>query len=647
MNSRRLSKRIVALLAGGLLAGCASTQIPVEPIITDSPETDCPALAREDFVPDWAKGAIWYQVFPDRFHNGDPSNDPTLSDLKGAWPDDQESPWQISPWGSDWYELQPWERETGQSIWWNIQRRRYGGDLQGILDKLDYLENLGVTAIYLNPIFVAPSLHKYDGASYHHVEPTFGPDPEGDRALIASEVPDDPSTWKWTAADKLALELINEVHRRDMHIIFDGVFNHMGINSWAFQDVVINQQESKYRDWFTVKSWDNPMKGTRFDYEGWFGVKTLPELREDENGIVDGPKQYIFDSTRRWMDPNGDGDPSDGIDGWRLDVAFCVGHPFWKDWRKVVKSINPEAYTTAEIVDPIEKVKPYLEGDEFDAVMNYNFAFTCSEYFVDEKNRISTSEFDKRLRDLREAFDPGVAYVQQNLFGSHDTNRLASHIVNRDKRSYRDWGTYFGQSQVEHNGNYDTRKPTAKERESQKLFALFQMTYLGAPMVYYGDEVGMWGANDPDCRKPMVWLDIIYDDEVTLANGEKKSSPDSVYFDQELHDYYRKLIHIRRESNALKYGSYETLITDDTVYAFKRTCGKEHVLVFINNDNKKQERALNVLSLDEERFPGYQFTDLISGKDFHAISTGPMFVNIPARSGLILVNTYDWERKDD
>lgn len=156
-----------------------------------------------DFVPDWAKGIVWYQIFPERFWNGDPGNDPRLEDQAGAWPHDQSPPWQIHPWTADWYELQPYERANGQSLWHNLQRRRYGGDLQGIIDRLDYLQDLDVDALYLNPVFSAPSSHKYDGAAYHHVDPTFGPDPEGDRALMAQENPADPATWVWTAADKL------------------------------------------------------------------------------------------------------------------------------------------------------------------------------------------------------------------------------------------------------------------------------------------------------------------------------------------------------------------------------------------------------------------------------------------------------------
>ncbi len=157
-----------------------------------------------------------------------------------------------------------------------------------------------------------------------------------------------------------------------------------------------------------------------------------------------------------------------------------------------MKSINPEAYLTAEIIDEIGVLKTYLRGDEFDAVMNYNFAFLCSEYFIDEKKRISTSEFDRKLRGLQEAFSPCVAYVMQNLLDSHDTSRIGTHIVNRDKVRYRDWMTYIKKSKAT-NPNYETRKPTDEELEVQKLLVIFQMTYVGAPMIYYGDEAGMWG----------------------------------------------------------------------------------------------------------------------------------------------------------
>lgn len=551
------------------------------------------SMKSEEFVPDWAKDAIWYQIFPERFRNGDASNDPTKADIEGAFPNAPGLPWRVHPWTSDWYERQDYEKDAPIPFHHLVQRRRYGGDLQGIIDKLDYLQGLGITAIYLNPVFDSPSSHKYDGISYHHIDPNFGPDPAGDRALMAEENPGDPSTWVWTSADKLALELIKQCHARGIRVIFDGVFNHMGLRSWPFLDVIEKQQGSPYADWFTVNSWRDEEKGTKFDYEGWFGHKTLPEFREDEEGIVAGPRDYIFAATRRWMDPNGDGDPSDGIDGWRLDVAFCVAHPFWKKWRKVVKGVNPDAYITAELIDPVPELKPYLQGDEFDAVMNYNFAFASSDYFADETTRISTTEFDRRLRELREAFPPGVAEVQQNLFGSHDTDRIGSHIVNRDKEHANNWEAYFNFSKVE-NGQYDPRKPTPEELESQKLFAVMQMTYVGAPMIYYGDEVGMWGANDPDCRKPMVWEDLVYEDEATLPDGSKKEKTDKVEVNRGLLEHYRRLIALRRELPALRRGSFETVLIDDErqLYGFRRQLGDETVLVVLNNSNEKQVSSI-------------------------------------------------------
>lgn len=553
---------------------------------------DEPVKAKE-FVPDWAKDAIWYQIFPERFRNGDPSNDPTKEDIRGAFPHAPSLPWRVHPWTSDWYARQDYEEDTSVPFHDLLQRRRYGGDLQGIIDKLDYLQNLGINAVYLNPVFDSPSMHKYDGKSFHHIDPNFGPDPEGDRRLIATEDPNNPETWVWTSADKLMLELIRQCHARGIRVIFDGVFNHMGLGSWPFVDVIEKQQDSPYAGWFTVNSWRDEKKGTKFDYEGWFGHKTLPEFREDEEGIVAGPRDYIFAATRRWMDPDGDGDPSDGIDGWRLDVAFCVAHPFWKKWRTVVKSVNPEAYITAELIDPVPKLKPYLQGDEFDAVMNYNFAFASSDYFADEKTRISTTEFDRRLRELREAFPPGVAEVQQNLFGSHDTDRIGSHIVNRDKEHASDWAAYFNFSKVQ-NGQYDPRKPTPKELESQKLFAVLQMTYVGAPMIYYGDEVGMWGANDPDCRKPMVWEDLVYEPEATLPDGSKRDRPDTVEVNHDLLEYYRRLIALRRELPALRRGSFETVRIDDErqLYGFRRKLGSEEVLVVLNNSNAEEQVTL-------------------------------------------------------
>ncbi|MDX3774604.1 glycoside hydrolase family 13 protein [Chromatiaceae bacterium AAb-1] len=629
-----LRKKLTPVMAGLLTTGTLLYSTTVAAFCPQNSDATPrgPIVLNEqgEFVPNWAKSAIWYQIFPERFRDGDPANNPTIKDLAGADPADPPKEWQIHPWGSDWYKLQPYELANGEpELWKHLLRRRYGGDLQGIIDKLDYIKEMGFNAIYLNPVFDAPSLHKYDGASFHHIDPNFGPDPEGDRALMAKENPLDPATWVWTKADELALELIKQAKQRGIRIIFDGVFNHMGINSFAFQHLKKHQQASPYKDWFTVHSFRDEKTGTEFSYEGWFGVQSLPEFKEDENGLVAGPKDYVFAATERWMNPKGKGTEY-GIDGWRLDVAFCIAHGFWKDWRSHVKNINPQAYITAEIVKPPEVVKPYLQGDEFDAEMNYNFAFTAAEFmFNPPPQNISASEFDKKLHEMRELYPKGVAYVAQNLFGSHDSNRIGSHIVNRGIGNFRDWDGYFQLSQVGSNPDYQVRKPNAEEIRLQKLFVILQMTYVGAPMVYYGDEVGMWGANDPDDRKPMVWDDIKYDDEVTNPDGSKRPA-DKVAVNKELQQHYRKLIQLRNSLPALQQGDFSTLLVDDknNLYGFERQYQQQRVRVILNNSDKPQQIELNRNNLNwQEQIDKLPVT----------VSGDKIRLTIPAKWGAVLV----------
>lgn len=559
------------------------------------------STGQHDFTPTWSKGVVWYQIFPERFNNGDPTNDPKVTDQNGAYPFDDTSAFQIHPWTSDWYQLQPYEQKNGKDIYYNIQRRRYGGDLQGIINKLDYIKSIGVNAIYITPIFWSPSSHKYDALTYHHVDPTFGPDPEGDKKMIEKERPLDADTWVWTKADLLALKLIEEVHKRKMYIIFDGVFNHMGVKSFAFADVERNQQASPYKDWFMVDSWRDSTKGSRFRYKGWFGVKTLPELKEDSTGIVAGPKQYIFNATKRWMNPMNKG-AAHGIDGWRLDVAYDVGHPFWKDWRKWVRSLNPQAYMTAELVDPIEKTKPYLSGDEFDATMNYNFAFIMHDFFVQDTMASTVTQFDAKLKELREAFGEGVAFNMMNLMNSHDATRLASAVANPDGKKMGNWGQYFNWSQKSNNKNYNARKPTTAQIQKQKLIIAFQMLYLGSPMFFYGDEAGMWGANDPDCRKPMVWADKKYDAE-TFNPDQSKHAADAVVFNKDLFAWYKKFIALRQQYKSIRLGNFTSLATDDSkkLYAFSRKYGNEEVIVIVNRGNQPASFTHTVLQQGKYR----------------------------------------------
>lgn len=546
-----------------------------------------PDLADSHQPPDWPKDAIWYQIFPERFHNGDVSNDPTVETLEGTWPYDKQTEWEVSAWTADWYRLQPWEKKNKKGFYYNAQLRRYGGDIQGIIDKLDYLQELGINAIYLNPVFESPSSHKYGCAMWQHIDNNFGPDPAGDEEIWKEEDPQNPATWKWTSADSLFLNLVRSIHARDMHIIIDGVFNHVGIPFWAFQDVKKNGMKSPFKEWFIIKSFDDPTTSVNeFDYQGWYGVPDLPEIREDDNGPLPPVRDHIHNIVRRWMDPNGDGDPSDGIDGWRLDVAEMVSMNFWKDFSGWVKGINPQAYLTAEIWwedypnNVMFNAAPWLGEEGFDAVMNYRFADAMYKFFNDEKKQIKASDLDELLFDIRKEYGPETSYVVQNLMGSHDCERLASGVVNPDR-----WIDHGGN--VKYNRDFDVRKPSVFERQKQEVILAFQFTYIGAPYIYYGDEVGMWGADDPDCRKPMVWSEYSYEDESHHPLGLKRPA-DPVTVDEELLNYYKSLVRIRNEYGSLRRGTYRTVFVDDlnALFAFERRYENEAMLAIFNGSTE-------------------------------------------------------------
>ena len=260
-------------------------------------------------TPEWAKHVVWYQIFPERFRNGDPSNDPDGT----------------QKWTSKWFSTLP--GETGQ-FYKDVWSRRYGGDFQGILWSLPYLRKLGVNAIYLNPIFKANDLHKYDTTDYRHVDDTFGF--KGDLDEIKGET-DDPATWQWSKTDKLFLSFLAEAHRQGFKVIIDGVFNHVGRANWAFQDVMKNGRNSKYADWFDVTSWQP------FHYRAWDGNDgALPIWRKDpETGAwcMGRLRTHYGDHTAAWL-AMPDGDPSKGVDGFRLDVPNEVPSAFWRDWRR-------------------------------------------------------------------------------------------------------------------------------------------------------------------------------------------------------------------------------------------------------------------------------------------------------------------------
>ena len=547
-------------------------------------------ISKYEAVPDWAIDAIWYQIFPERFFNGGVNNDPTIETLEGTWPYDKQTEWGITPWTSDWYKLQSWEESNARGFYYNAQLRRYGGDIQGIIDKLDYLQELGVNALYLNPVFESASSHKYGATMYRHIDNNFGPDPEGDIAIWNSETPDDPATWKWTAADKLFLKLIEEIHRRDMKIIIDGVFNHVGIPFWAFQDVKKKGRQSKYLDWFIIDSFDKPdTPEDEFEYRCWYGITDLPEIWEDENGPKQSFRDHINNIVKRWGDPNGDGDPSDGIDGWRLDVAEMVNKEFWKDFRKWMRDVNPEAYLTGEVwwenfTDNVMfDASPWLQGDIFDAVMNYRFADAMLKAFVDQKNQILPSQLDSLLSFVRENYPRNNQKVLQNLMASHDTERFASMVANSDR-----WIDHA--SNLNYDEDFEVRKPSDFERKIQKTLLLFQFTYIGAPYIYYGDEVGMWGADDPDCRKPMVWDEYEYEDEVAHVFGLVRPV-DKVSPDKDLYKYYQQMCQMRNNYPSLRRGSIKTICIDDgkMLYGFERKYQDEMIRILFNLSDTDQK----------------------------------------------------------
>ena len=564
-----------------------------------------PHDASVHYVPEWARGIVWYQIFPERFANGDDSNNPTSDRLEVAVKN-----WENTPWTKQWYSRSSWEKDFHPEFGWGVTRRRYGGDLQGIINRLDYLDSLGVSGIYLNPIFDAVSLHKYDASSFHHIDRYFGPDPEGDVILIESENPADPSTWVWTSADKLFLELLQEAKKRDIRVIVDGVFNHTGRDFWAFKNLQKYQEDSPFKEWYDVISFDNPQTPeNEFDYNGWWGYKSLPEFAEKDSNLVVPVKEHIFAITKRWMDPDGDGDPSDGVDGWRLDVAEEIGMDFWKDWHAYVRQINPEAFTSAEVWD--EKAVHFVQPGLFTSVMNYRFFRPVDDFFITQKT--NSAEFVSQQKSVVNSFPKDAFLGLQNLMESHDTERIASRVVNSD-RSFKE--------KSKSGDGFNTRKPSSADREIQKLITAFQMLYAGAPMVYYGTEVGMWGADDPDDRKPMVWPEFDYEAE-TIGPDGKKHNADEVAFDYDLFTFTQSLIRFRNAHIAIQKG--EITFADsgnEEVVLFERSFENQSFTLIFNRSDSPQEFSIKMSTIRTMYFGIGSITQTQSS----AIITGKSFV---------------------
>ena len=416
--------------------------------------------AMEYPIPDWVKDAVFYEIFPERFANGDPTNDPP--------------------------GVEPWDGAPTRTNF-------FGGDLQGIINQLDYLAGLGINAVYLTPIFAANTNHKYDAMDYYRIDPHFG----------------DLETFR---------QLVRQAHARGMRIVLDAVFNHVGDGFWAFQDVVERGEVSPYVNWFYIE--DLPVVRTPTpNYATYENAHYLVKLNVHNPEV----RHYLYDVARYWS--------REGIDGWRLDVPYLMNRRFWKGFRRVVKEVNPDLYIVAEIW---ERATEWLRGDECDGAMNYRLRDLILDFFAYEK--LDALAFDRELAALRADHPGGTAYTMLNLLGSHDTPRFLT-LCQGDRQRF-------------------------------KVAVTFLLTYVGAPMLYYGDEVGMTGGNDPDCRRPMVW--------------------DPARQDQELLEWHRRLIRIRREHPALRRGAIRKVYAVGDVYVFERQYGADVALVILNRGASAQ-----------------------------------------------------------
>lgn len=480
--------RTLALLATlAVSAGCGAF---TSPALSATDSSMLSAKSGGADAPDWAKNAVFYQIFPERFANGDTSNDPpgTL------------------PWGS---------APTNNSF--------MGGDLQGIIDHLDYLQKLGVTALYLNPIFEAPSNHKYNTTDYMKIDPHFG------------------------TMDTFHT-LVNDLHARGMKLILDGVFNHTGDTFWAFQDAKAKGESSPYWSWYTIYGYP-VVTSPQPNYLCWWGFGELPKLNYNNPAVPNYILNTVVDFWTR-----------QGIDGWRLDVPNEVTLPgFWQAFRQKVKSINPDAYIVGEIwTDP----SPWVQGDKFDATMNYPFA---SEVLALVNHTESVSDFDAHLAAQRSSIGQATNGMF-NIIDSHDTARF---LTEAGTDPYR-----------------------------QREAALIQMTYPGAPVVYYGDEYGMQGQKDPDDRRCFDWNQA--DWNMTTWN------------------WYQKLIAIRKAEPALRDGWFQPVDIDNqnNVYAYLREKqgNYDRILVVVNNQFSAQPVTMSTAHTDLT--DGTVLTDLMSGQTF-------------------------------
>ena len=511
-------------------------------------------------TPDWAKGAVMYQIFTDRFYNGDKSNDVETNEYYYIGDYSQR----VTNW--DKYPANMGVREF------------YGGDLQGVMDKLDYLQDLGVEVVYFNPLFVSPSNHKYDIQDYDYIDPHYGKIVDDGGEVLPNGVTDNSQATKYKkrttdlknleASNELFIKLVEELHRRGMKVILDGVFNHCGsFNKWMDRERIYEGEEdyepgayvsadSPYRSYFRFfkegpENW--PYNG---NYDGWWGHDTLPKLNYEDSVKLEN---YILYLGRKWVSP------PYNVDGWRLDVAADLGrsneynHEFWQKFRRAVKDANPNALILAEHYgDPSD----WLKGDEWDTVMNYDAFMEPVTWFLTGMEKHSDEAREELLGNI-DNFIGSMAHhmsnmltpslqVAMNELSNHDHSRFltrTNHMVGR----------------VEHLGPEAANEYVNKAVMREAV--VMQMTWVGAPTVYYGDEAGVCGFTDPDNRRTYPW-------------GHE---------DQELIAFHKEAIRIHKEHPALKTGSLKILGGEENILSYARFKGHDRIIVVINNRSERAE----------------------------------------------------------
>ena len=519
-------------------------------------------------TPDWAKGAVMYQIFVDRFCNGDESNDVrTCEYVYIGRPVNR-----VEDWGKN-----PTTMDVGCF---------YGGDLKGVWEKLDYIQGLGVEVIYLNPIFVSPSNHKYDIQDYEHVDPHFGVIVEDKDGLVAADAVDNGNAEKYVvrtasprnleASDRFFAEFVEEIHRRGMKVILDGVFNHCGsFNKWLDGEEIYARQggyepgaflskDSPYRSFFQFYDEKDSAWPRNKTYDGWWGHDTLPKLNYESSPML---VEYILDIARRWVSP------PFNVDGWRLDVAADLGHTaeynheFWRKFRAAVKEVNPDALILAEHYgDP----GPWLEGDQWDSVMNYDAFMEPLTWFLTGMEKHSDSfsgellgngeNFFNAMRYHMSRMQPSSILTAMNELSNHDHSRFLTRtngVVGRI-------GTVGADA-----ANRGVKVCVLREA------VMVQMTWPGAPTVYYGDEAGVCGWTDPDSRRTYPW-------------GHE---------DLELIEFHRYMIRIHKALPVLRSGAVKELLAGRNVIAYGRMLGKYQAVVAVNNNAQERELELPVWQL--------------------------------------------------